>query len=136
MKKPNPIFLGLIVMVALLPHMPRLLPNGMPPAEPAYESPAPAAPISDDLIGQMSAAELSPTMDDKPNCTDLDPVHSAYENETLYPEAEPEDALPDSPLTEANENCDTGWNLSQRNIHSVHPMLSTHIGVPAAPLST
>lgn len=121
MKKPNPIFLGLIATVALLPHVPRLLLQDEPQPVTAQQSPhIPADPLASPA--GLPTAELPSAPGDSSDCTQSGADFPGYENTTLPLESGSEEVVPTAPLTNLGEGCDTEWNLSQTRIHLRQPL--------------
>lgn len=108
MKKPNPIFLGVIALAALLPHTPRLLPDG--PVRPVSE-------LQPTVEVEMPTAELPGATGEGSGCTGHE-AGGQYENEAGH--SEPGETPPDTPAAGSGQNCDSHWNPAQQNLFSTY----------------
>ena len=115
MKKPNPIFLGLIATAVLLPHAPRLLPQDQPQPVTVQQSlQAPAYPLA--APAGLPAAEIPPAPADRSRCSRAGADFPECGRAASPPESGIDRMVPVGPATTTGAGCDTDWNLSQTSI--------------------
>jgi|GEM_PF-6208353 len=119
MKRPNPIFLGVIALVALLPHAPRLLPG------PAVDLRSELQPTRVEAIVfdkaqteqlEMPTAELPPMSAEDSDCANS----GLDDNKDLRHNRGVDEKMPDLASKETSENCDAAQDVSPQNFLSVH----------------
>lgn len=119
MKKPNPIFLGVITLVALLPHAPRLLPGSNvdfgSDLKPANVQASPLH-IQAEQSQELPTAEAPTISAEGADCAGA----GLDENQNPHHDAEAAEKLPDLPATDTGENCDAGRNPSPHHFLSLH----------------
>lgn len=117
MKKPNPIFLGVITLVALLPHAPRLLPGyNLEIGGGLTTSRVQAAPlnIQTEHPQEMPTAELPAISVEGSDCT----LPGLEENRDLHQDAESAEKLPELQSVDTKQNCDAARNPLPHNFLS------------------